>query len=103
MPWLGPTSTYAGDKDPSTRWLLSISNGFGQGLGGLNPAADDISAEGITPSRKGRASGYTPHKDIPGKSTNEGPSRQPLTSTREVTSISPHPRAGGGHGILLPK
>lgn len=86
MPWLGPSNTYAGDEDPSTGWLFSISNGFGQGPGGLNPAADDLPAEGITPSGKGRATDYTPHKDIPGNnSTKRGPSRHLLTSTGEVT------------------
>ena len=104
MPWPGPTNTYASDEDPSTGWLFSISNGFRQGSGGLNPAADDFPAEGITPSGKGRATDYTPHKHNPGNnSTKGGPSRHSLTSTGEATSIPPHPRAGGGHGILLLK
>lgn len=63
-------------------WLFSISNGFGQGLGGLNPAADDVPAEGITPPGKGRATDYCPHKDMQG---NNSPSRHLLTSTEEAT------------------
>lgn len=83
---LGPINTYASDEDPSTGWLFSISNGFGQGLGGLNPAADDFPAEGITPSVKERASDYTLHKDIPGNNSSKGgPSRYPFTSMGEVT------------------
>lgn len=66
-------------------WPFSISNGFGQGLGGLNAAADDFPAEGIIPSGKGRASDYASHKDTQGKnSTKRRPSRHPLTSTGEV-------------------
>lgn len=79
---LAPINTYTSDEDPSTGWLFSISNGFGQGLGGLNPAADDFPAEGITPSVKERVSDYTPHKDIPGNNSSKGgPSRH----RREVT------------------
>lgn len=98
MPWPGPTNTYASDEDPSTGWLFSISNGFRQGSGGLNPAADDFPAEGITPSGKGRATDYTPHKDIPGNnSTKGGPSRHSQAQERPH-EFPPTPEQGEDMG-----
>lgn len=89
MSWPGPTNTYASDEDPSTGWLFSSSNGFGQGLRGLHPAADDFPGEGITPSGKGRTMDYTPHKDTPGYTG--GSQQHLLTSTAEVTGTPPTP------------
>lgn len=84
MPWLGSTNTYASDEHPSTGWLISIRNGFGQGLGGLNPAADDFLAEGIIPSGKETYIKYTPLEGMPENNSVKKNSRLLLTSTGEV-------------------